>query len=242
MKKIFKMITLISILSLMSIIPCTAQQEASLVGYWPFDEGKGEDVIDQSGNGNDGTIKGDVKWVNGKFNKALDFTPGAYVEIPDSDTLRDMDEYTAALWINFNEFSADWNHILEKDGSYGITVNSGGGDFRFTPNSGKVWLESKFKPKAGTWYYITMTANSSAITFYVDAVKQSDAQEAVVFNNNTITIAHGPSYMVNAVIDEVKFWAKALSPDDIAVAMKGDAAVTPGVDKVTSTWARVKSQ
>ena len=32
--------------------------EEGLVGYWNFEEGEGETVIDLSGNGNDGIING----------------------------------------------------------------------------------------------------------------------------------------------------------------------------------------
>ena len=218
-----------------------AQQEDFLAGYWAFEEGSGKVVVDQSGKGNDGKINGDVKWVNGKFGKALEFAPGANVEIPDSPSLRDMDSYTVALWINFNEFSPDWNHIFEKDGSYGLTVNTATGDFRFTPNSSKVWLESKYKVKEKTWYYIAMTAESSGITFYVDGKKQADAKEPIVYTKNVINIAHGPSYKVNGIIDEVKFWAKALTPDDINIAMKGNVSVSHTKEKIIDTWGKIKS-
>ncbi len=222
------------------VFSSVAQQESFLVGYWAFEEGSGKVVVDQSGKGNDGKINGEVKWVNGKFGKALEFAPGANVEIPDSPTLKDMDSYTVALWINFNEFSPDWNHIFEKDGSYGLTVNTATGDFRFTPNSSKVWLESKFKVKEKTWYYITMTAESSGIAFYVDGKKQADAKEPIVYTSNVINIAHGPSYKVNGVIDEVKFWAKALTPDDINIAMKGNVSVSPIKEGLIGTWGKIK--
>ncbi len=35
--------------------------------------------------------------VGGMIGSALDFTPGANVEIPDSDSLRDMAEYTISI-------------------------------------------------------------------------------------------------------------------------------------------------
>ena len=36
----------------------------TLAGVWLFDEGGGNTVKDHSGNGNDGTIEGDPKWVD----------------------------------------------------------------------------------------------------------------------------------------------------------------------------------
>ena len=36
-------------------------------------------------------------------------------------------------------------------------------------------------------------------------------------------------------------WAKALTPDEINVAMKGAAAVEASKEKLTTTWASIKS-
>ena len=223
------------------ISPAMSQQEEFLVGYWSFDE-EGDVVEDQSGKGNNGVINGEVKWVDGKMNKALEFTPGANIQIPDSDTLRDMDEYTIAMWVKLNEFAPAWNHLFEKDGSYGITMNTGGGDFRYTPNSSKVWIETKKKIELDTWYYLTMKWNGSEVSFYIDGVEEGKSDEPVAFNANPINIAHSDPYTVEGVIDEVKFWAKALTVDEIKVAMMGNAAVAPLCGKLVTTWAYIRSK
>ena len=241
MKCRFCFLLLVGFLALYCVSVALSQQDASLVGYWAFEEGKGDTVKDQSAKANDGKIKGDVNWVNGNIGKALEFKSGSYVEIPDSESLKDMKAYTVALWVKMNKLSADWNHILEKDGSYAITINSGGGDFRFTPNSSKVWAPSNYKVKEDTWYYVTLVGDASAIQFYVNAKKEADLKETLAFNTNTVTIGHGPSYPVDGTVDEVKMWAIALKDTEIAVAMKGNAAVDPSV-KATTTWASIKDQ
>ena len=45
----------------------------TLLLYLPFDDGAGKNPKDASGNGNKASIKGDLKWVKGKFNGALEF-------------------------------------------------------------------------------------------------------------------------------------------------------------------------
>jgi hypothetical protein len=231
------------ILALMAIFACPAvsQQDAFLVGYWAFEEGNGDTVEDISGNGNDGVINGEVNWVEGMIGTALEFTPGANVEIPDSDSLRDMAEYTVGMWVKINEFAPEWNHLFEKDGSYGITINTGGGDFRYTPNSSKVWIESKHQVDNDTWYYITMKWDGSNISFYVDGDEVNQADEPAVFNTNAVNIAHAAPYTVDGVFDEVKIWAKALTTEEISVAMKGELAVKASREKLTTTWAGVRS-
>jgi len=242
MKQILISVLLCFALTALSAYPAAAQQDEALVGYWSFDEGEGDTVEDMSGNGNVGTITGDVTWVEGKMGTALEFTPGANVAIPDAETLRDMDEYTIALWVNLNEFAPAWNHILEKDGSYAMTMNTGGGDFRFTPNSSAVWVESDTKVDLGTWYYLTLKSDGSDLTFYVNAEEVGTSGEPVAHNTNPINIGHEDPYTVDGVVDEVKFWAKALTPDEIKVAMEGNLAVTDPLDKIATTWASVKSR
>src|SRR5579862_2271932 len=69
----------------------------SVVGLWRFNEGAGSNVLDSSGLGNNGVLKGDggnvPTWVAGQtgFGSALQFTNDGvnhtYVSIPGSATL-----------------------------------------------------------------------------------------------------------------------------------------------------------
>ena len=45
----------------------------NIVGIWLFNQGAGKMAQDSSDNGNHGELKGGVKWVDGKFGKALAF-------------------------------------------------------------------------------------------------------------------------------------------------------------------------
>ncbi|MBD3182328.1 hypothetical protein GF312_08550 [Candidatus Poribacteria bacterium] len=239
-KKISISVFMICLSIFMIVNTASSQQDEFLVGYWSFDQG--EDVVeDQSGNGNDGTITGDVNWIEGKSGTALEFTAGANVEIPDSDSLRDMDEYTIAFWFRLNEFAPEWNHLFEKDGSYGITINSGAEDLRFTPNSSKVWIESGAKVKTDIWYYITMKTDGTSVYFYVDGNEETKFDEPVVFTNNSVNIAHAAPYTVNGAYDEVKIWAKALTEDEIKIAMTGASPVLATDLSFISLWSKIRN-
>lgn len=88
------------------ILELSYAREIELVAAWLFDEGSGSTVRDASGNGNDGILKNDPKWTDGKFSKALKFSGGSYVEVEDSDILDLEDEVTVALWF-FPTFSGN---------------------------------------------------------------------------------------------------------------------------------------
>ena len=56
------------VISLILLGPSLAKIDtASIVGLWLFDEEEGETAKDASGNGHDGQIGGQVKWVAGQF-------------------------------------------------------------------------------------------------------------------------------------------------------------------------------
>jgi len=91
-----------------------------------------------------------------------------------------------------------------------------------------------------TWYHIAMRWDGSIVSFYVNGEKAGESDEPVVFNANPVNIAHSAPYTVDGAMDEVKFWAKALTPDEIHVAMEGKAAVKASEEKLTTTWAGIK--
>src|SRR5210317_405376 len=81
---------------------CSDAVLAELIGYWPFDEGKGTEAADMTGNGNDGTFNGDVEWVLGYVDKAVRFdTAGERVVVGPIDPTAGTDAMTLAAWINW---------------------------------------------------------------------------------------------------------------------------------------------
>jgi predicted alpha-1,2-mannosidase len=92
-----------------------------------FDEGPATAIPDQSGNNNNGTVKGNVQWVEGAFGKAIQTNAyaGNYVEFPVSSVLdkngRDL-PMTMMAWIypddeqNFADIisKGDWNSLQLK--------------------------------------------------------------------------------------------------------------------------------
>jgi hypothetical protein len=68
-----------------------------LVGYWPLDGGT---PVDESDNGNDGSIEGEVTTdASGRVGGAYEFTGiGNYVVVPDSSSL-DVSRLTLSMWV-----------------------------------------------------------------------------------------------------------------------------------------------
>ncbi|MCD6505613.1 hypothetical protein J7M22_03210 [Candidatus Poribacteria bacterium] len=108
MKIISVCLSLTAILFLLSVGSSSAKLDpATCVGAWLFDEGSGTVAKDSSGNGNDGTIKGGAKWVDGKFGKALEFNGVDSCVSTDKALLEKVPEFTIVLWVSKGKITAN---------------------------------------------------------------------------------------------------------------------------------------
>ena len=99
------------VLSLCSLLIITTLSfanvaEDGLVAYWPFDEGKGKEAIDITGNGHDGEFNGNPKWVDGKFGTGLEFDGVAdHVVVADDADLAIEENITLMAWFSPKRFT-----------------------------------------------------------------------------------------------------------------------------------------
>ena len=134
--------TLVSVVFLVLLLSVCAlamgQAENFLVGYWPFDDGSGKEAKDASGNGNDGELIGDPKWVEGKYERALEFAGGSYVNVPDDPSLELIDTATVMCWFKLTDALTGTSRIMSKNDSIFIIFDFGDPntlDFLIKPNN-----------------------------------------------------------------------------------------------------------
>jgi hypothetical protein len=105
-----------------------------LVGWWKHDEGAGTTAADLSPSGNTTrlvNVDPAKCWVEGRQGKALHFDgEESYVEIPDSASLRAVQEsdYTLAAWVKPEGALRSWDPAY--DARYGIITKRGGASLR----------------------------------------------------------------------------------------------------------------
>jgi len=108
-----KLICLISFIGML-----TGAADADLVGLWRLDETSGTIAHDASGNGHDGTLIGDPKWVPGKIGGALDFDGEEdLVELGAFDVIGSG--ITLAGWIRPESFAINDGRIITKANEWG---------------------------------------------------------------------------------------------------------------------------
>jgi hypothetical protein len=207
----------------------TSSAKADLVGWWRFDEGSGMIVYDSSGNGNDGTLQGDTKWVAGKIGGALEFNgTDSMVDIPYSPDMTPSEGTTMSAWVFPTDMSRSC--IVGQFEGYGMALFTG-----LQLKSviwGSDWVMSDVTIPVNEWSHIAMTwdvANAERMIFLNGELvgTRGDAAVPNVQNNLGIGLWVGwpdawgdDSFM--GIIDDVQVHNLVLTDDKIKIIMKGE--------------------
>ena len=233
----------------------------TVVGMWLFDEGSGKVAKDSSGKGNDGTLEGNPKWVDGNFGKALQFTgENDYVEVPSSDSLKINEQITLVAWgyIEALEGSGDqWidrGAHANKPNCYGIYYRSEGyAQFMLGDGAARRDANSVGPPETKQWVHVAGTYDGASQILYFDGEIAGENKQAFPFrgdNDRPVIIGGGverPQYAFNGTIDEVAVFNVPLTADDIKVIMTRGLSEALGMTAVSSegklatTWGAIKS-
>ncbi|MCK4781796.1 prepilin-type N-terminal cleavage/methylation domain-containing protein [Candidatus Parcubacteria bacterium] len=208
----------------------------SCAGEWHFDEGWGDTTYDVSGNDNHGNLINNPAWIEGKLGMALDFNgENNYVDCGSNESLDISDAITIEAWIKRNTHSQIMYFIgnANNDGTrsqYNLGVAA---DhklyFHCAGSSGSITLKGDIIIPETEWTHVAMVRESSSgtIKLYVNGTKEdqegiSDPTKIAIFSecgNTTIgkfgEYAFIGGYPFDGVIDEVKIWNGALSPEEI---------------------------
>jgi len=155
--------------------PCQAEQDASLVAYYTFEEGPGGAVKDWSGKGNHGKTLG-AKYVNLGEGKgyALDFdTADAYVDCGNDPSLDTPDGLTIDLWF-YPQTAAEGGHVgvvgrgkQIEAGGFMLTYEQQHCVFFLNQGEGRNHRQAgRITP--GTWYHIAASFDGKELKTYVN--------------------------------------------------------------------------
>lgn len=212
--------------------------EDGLVAYYPFNTNS----LDESGNGNHGTVHGAtlVQDRLGNLNSAYQFN-NSYIEIPHNNSFNvTQTGFSLALWFKpeSNQKSTIYTLI---DKSHGITgVNSwvthcvndrryGATPlFGFATGDGTNWTASYDTSCLydNQWHFITSVSDDSVIKFYVDgSLKQTATLLGTPLSNQSrilIGTSGYPNRTFTGSIDDIRFYNRVLSEAEIQRLYTGD--------------------
>jgi hypothetical protein len=237
----------VSIMAFLSI-SAYAQQEEHIVGLYFFDDEEGDEVIDSSGNGNNGEFRGGVERVDGIFKGGLEFNgQDAFVEIPDSESLDLTDGLTIVMWIYLHSYSTAGGVGVTKETAYKAGVRDHKKMMVRATTVGAAWdtnsVDGNTEVPLEEWHHVAATYDAAS----GDAIVYLDGREdatgsfpgAIVPNASVVWIGRGNAPFFDGVYDEVAIWNVPLSEAEIAQAMNTLHAVEP-LGKLASTWGRMK--
>ncbi len=253
-------VSLVVLWSILAGLGHAAIDPESIIAIWTFEEGRGEDVKDFSGNGNDGFFLGKPKWVDGQFGTALDFASlGDVVQIAEFGNVAPTKEATLTVWTKLGDtINCDI-----------VSFDPLAGDNRFTIHfpwgNGVLWQHGTDQHNVGirlpeetldNWEHWAFVGSTKGAYMKIlrngeeVAMKEDEPTAKPAFRtspqNWNIAGRRGSSY--TGIIDELGVFKSALSNDDVRSIMdKGleqtalAEAVSP-LGKLTTTWSRIKGR
>jgi len=272
MKKSFILMAFVSVFvfSLMFVSYSNAKVDPKTCFLaWTFNEGSGTTVKDMSGNGNDGTFVKDVKWVDGKNGKGVQFD-GKTTAIKTA-TAKGVGNkaFTECLWVKFSD--------LTPENQFGYISCTGTANARYfyystwssagAPNdcihAGTLDTKGNWGRGIATgrifkkdqWYFVAATIDTVAgsIKVYVDGKmvqeQKIDAGD-VPGTPKEIWVGSSPEgyTWLAGIVDDVAFFNVAVSEADLNNIMNNGitgelniTAVKPA-GKVATEWGQIKAQ
>jgi parallel beta-helix repeat protein len=199
--------------------------DANLVGWWKFDEGEGSTAAD-SANENNGTITGEVSWVEGHDGGyALGFGDGQ-VTVPDADELRLRTQLSVSAWIYFSSSQSDiYASIISKGNEDNETFSMGiifGGILVFTvrdDSGGAYTIYGGFVPR-DRWVHLAGVCDRSIVSCYVNGQRDTSAPAGSIRlhqNDMDLTIGNTPDrqWPFTGIVDEVRIYNRGLLPQEV---------------------------
>ena len=227
--------------------------DANTVLLFRFDEIQGDTVKDYSGNDNNGTINGNIRITEGKWNKGYQFDGKSHIVVAKSDTLDITKDITIELWVKCEEEKlGSEQFIIEKRGGsprsgYELIISSENfmtvltqtAPYGDRPIDGKVILNTAPEPvPIGEWQYYAATYDGENLKIYFGGNLAAEAPQVEDLGIETdlyIGAEKGTYGFFTGALDSLRISNVARTADE----MKKAAAVEPS-GKLTTTWGRVK--
>ena len=253
---------------ILQTIPLESQVvDKGLVSYWSFDAAgvKGDTVKDLVG-GNDGTIVGAPKHVEGKFGEAFEFTGEPdVIDVPSpANGSLDFDgdqDFSMMAWIKVDE-----PPVLGGAQSTIISKGDGGGNARIlwkivgTKIQVTIANEAGGGPKIdfnsvsdvvdGKWHHVFFVADRSDWTrIYIDAKLDAEGglsegtdvtTESPLFIGASVRIGKNTRRYFEGLIDEIGIYNRVLTENEIERNFNSEGLSVSPQEKLAIAWGEIK--
>jgi len=249
--KVLTVITTIVFLMLAWSINSHAANE--LVLHLSFDEGAGSIAKDASKFKNDCALKGNPKWIDGKFGKALEFDGATWGEVADSDSLDLTGAMTIEAWVKMYGGGEGTQSAVEKgsawiDGEYNLAALYSNGTILQMKDLPEECNDDNIGSSIqdNNWHFLVGTWDGGTIKLYIDGKldKEMPCAGTLLTNNEPLFIGArgGTQRFLIGALDEIKVYNYALSEAELARDMQSPVAAVEPNGKLATTWSIIKVQ
>jgi hypothetical protein len=198
------------------------------VAWWMFDENSGAMAYDNSGNGNNGMLKGDAAWAHGKHGSALSFDgTGDYVTISSPSTdIQSLTSYTFEAWLKLPNPGSNYDPIFLKESGSASDIEIYGGNGGITilhnrNNGGTSQYVYANNISANQWVHYAVTYNGGTLKTYINGKNDQTftGWPDPLTNSYPIDIGRVTSFATHYLsgkIDDVRIYNYARTPAQIA--------------------------
>ena len=195
-----------------------------LVGYWKMDEsswnGTSGEVIDSSGNGNNGTAAGGATTTAGKFGNGGSFTSSSkQVNVSNSTSLNITGPITLSAWVYVTACSGQYNILFWKNLQYTVAASNCALTWADSSNWNYANFGSYGSLGINAWHHIVATKDANNIvTIYLDGqiVVSKSFGGTITGTTNSLGIADSGNGPLTGNMDEARVYNRALSPSEVA--------------------------
>jgi hypothetical protein len=213
------------------VLSLAANTSADLVAHWKFDETSGSVANDASGNGKNGTLKGDPQWVLGRIGGAIQLDGvDDYVDVG-SVGISGTDQRTIAGWAKASTTDIlPWTSVFgfvpdgDTDGTYyDIEVDDAGNYIVFVGGWGAIFI-----PVDTQWHHFAVNYNGEGGSWFLDGqlVDSLDGEVGTIDHVRIGTRTSNSNYFPG-LIDDVRIYNTVLTLNEIKKLMAGPKAYNP---------------
>ena len=243
-------------------LPVMHITDLNLVGWWKLDEGMGTLALDWSGHGNHGILKGDPEWIaDGYDSGALNLGSGNYVAIQNLHyNSTGYAEVSVCAWIRTVSSGNQIIASYDRNQFWRLEINGSGGGpgqvgWDVMTSSGQVDYGSSTRVDDGLWHHICGVFDNGRLTIYIDGLPEASASGGNTFGTNATRYGFigvgseagefdgntGTNNFVQGDLDNVRIYDKALTREEIALAMRGDPLLAWGPKPCNGTTLYIRN-
>jgi glucose/arabinose dehydrogenase len=222
--------------------PVNAQvPSAGLVGHWSFDEGAGSTAADGSGNGRSATLTYGPTWAppsQCRVGGCLSFD-GAddYAKVADAAALRLTGDLTISAWIKPTGLGTK-QAVVSKRYEFELGPIAASSPFAMSwthkePSGTAVSGPLSTSTASGSWQHVALVRNGATrkISGYADGAVATTSTYATAPGTSSYNVAIGRhasgGQHFKGLIDEVRIYDRALTPDEVRALYAEDGSSPP---------------